>query len=335
MSTEQPLISVIVPVYNVVRYLDECVRSIVEQSYRNLEIILVDDGSTDASGRLCDKWKARDTRIAVYHKHNGGLSDARNYGLKRCHGAWISFVDSDDFLSPIFIEVLMLAAQNFGCSVVAVPFGKQFRDGTHCLLSMDVSSLPLPQMISSDEAQKRLLYQQMDTGAPWRLYRREILGSDPFPKGIYYEDLATVYKILHRVSAVAVVDTTYLYAYRTRPNSIIHQSYRHIKGESALKISKTLYQDICRWYPQLAAAAASRCFSLCRMVFAQIPLDSHSKEMVHDRTALWHVLRSFAWTIVCDPHARKRERLAAAIAVMGKYPFTLFCKACRKVGLLR
>lgn len=128
------LVSVIVPVYNVKPYLRECFDSICRQSYRNIEIILVDDGSTDGSGELCDVLAASDDRTTVLHKENGGLSDARNAGLRIAQGDWISFVDSDDYISPVFIEVLFNACRDTGCKISAVPFGKPFNDGDACPL---------------------------------------------------------------------------------------------------------------------------------------------------------------------------------------------------------
>ena len=256
------LVSVIVPVYNVKPYLRECFDSICRQSYRNIEIILVDDGSTDGSGELCDVLAASDDRTTVLHKENGGLSDARNAGLRIAQGDWISFVDSDDYISPVFIEVLFNACRDTGCQISAVPFGKPFNDGDACPLVESLDPVAPAKALPSPDVQRLMLYQTLDTGAQWRLYAKAPLGIDPFPKGLYYEDLASVYKIIHKVDSVAVVDCRELYAYRMRSNSIIRQEYRHIKGESALIIADRLYQDICNWYPDLSKAAASRCFSV-------------------------------------------------------------------------
>ena len=170
---------------------------------------------------------------------------------------------------------------------------------------------------------------------PWRLYAKAPLGIDPFPKGLYYEDLASVYKIIHKVDSVAVVDCRELYAYRMRSNSIIRQEYRHIKGESALIIADQLYRDICNWYPDLSEAAASRCFSVCRMVFAQIPtINSHSRQ-IQDTDSLWSVLSLHRKAVLRDREARPRERFAAFVAYFGKSAFSLFCCVARGLGLLR
>lgn len=333
---DRPLVSVIVPVYNVEDYIEQCVLSIIAQTYRELEIVLVNDGSTDGSGAICDRLGKRDARIVVYHKTNGGLSDARNYGLRKAFGQWISFVDGDDYVSPAFIEVLLKAVLDHGCSLSAVPFGKPFRDGAACDVVADARHVAPARLRSSREMQRSLLYQEFDTGAPWRLYKREVLGDNPFPKGMYYEDLACVYRIVHKVDQIAVIDCCDLYAYRMRSTSIIRQAYRPIKAHSALAVADRLYKDIANWYPELTDAAASRCFSVCRMVFAQVPIGSHAtSETARDGRLLWDVLKRHRGTVLHDKHARKRERLAAAVACTGIFSFSLFCAACRKIGIMR
>lgn len=329
------LVSVIVPVYNVKSYLQECFDSICCQSYRNIEIILVDDGSTDGSGELCDVLAARDDRTTVLHKENGGLSDARNAGLRIAQGDWISFVDSDDYISPVFIEVLLNACCDTGCQISAVPFGKPFNDGDACPLVESLDPVAPAKALPSPDVQRLMLYQTLDTGAQWRLYAKAPLGIDPFPKGLYYEDLASVYKIIHKVDSVAVVDCRELYAYRMRSNSIIRQEYRHIKGESALIIADQLYRDICNWYPDLSKAAASRCFSVCRMVFAQIPTKNNHSRQIQDEDSLWSVLSLHRKAVLRDREARPRERFAAFVAYFGKNAFSLFCCVARGLGLLR
>lgn len=330
------LVSIIIPVYNVKQYLEKCVLSVLDQTYSAIEIILVDDGSTDGSEALCDELAASDERVSVFHKENGGLSDARNYGLERCRGEWVSFVDSDDFVSPIFVQALLQAALNNECDIAAIPIGLSFKDGVMCDLVTDICSVAPAKVFSSWDIQKFMLYQSLDTGAPWRIYRRELLEPGVFPVGLYYEDLASVYTIIRKVDKVAVVDCQALYAYRLRSNSIIRQKYRHIKAESALLVADRLYRDISAWYPELSDAAASRCFSLCRMVFAQIPIrTSATEETLRDQDDLWVVLRRYRTTVLRDRQARKRERLAAAIACFGKIPFRMFCWMCKQVGLMR
>lgn len=336
MTKDYPLVSVIVPVYNVEAYVRECVESLVEQTYPNLEVILVDDGATDSSGAICDELAAVHENVTCLHKENGGLSDARNYGLARSHGEWVSFVDSDDYVSPIWIEALTWTAFSRGCAIAAVSGGHDFNDGEEVLLCNDLGSISEPCVLPEFEVQKIMLYQQITTGAVWLLYRRDVLGEDPFPKGLYYEDLASTYKFVRRAGKVALVDCHELYAYRHRPTSIIRQSYRHVKGYSAVTIAGQLYEDISSWYPDLAKAASSRCFSVCRMVFGQVPSGADATEEERtDRQALWQVIERHRNVVRRDPDARLRERLAAMIACAGEGPFSAFCALARRLGLMQ
>lgn len=111
------LVSIVVPVYNVEKYLNRCISSIVNQTYENIEIILVDDGSKDNSGEICDEWAEKDTRIKVIHKSNGGLSSARNAGASVAQGEYISFIDSDDYIRPIMIKDLVLCCEKYNADI--------------------------------------------------------------------------------------------------------------------------------------------------------------------------------------------------------------------------
>lgn len=338
MEKVKPLISVIVPVYNVSEYLEECVRSIVAQTYSNLEIVLVDDGSTDDSGKLADVLAKSDERIVVLHKANGGLSDARNYGLSYSHGAWISFIDSDDYVSPVFIEALYKAVESCNCKIAAVTGGHPFKDGESCSLIDGIEAVCSPRVLAEEDVQRAMLYQSIFTGAQWRLYSKETLGDNPFPVGLYYEDLASTYKFIHAAGSIAILDCRDLYAYRMRDTSIIRQSYRHIKGLSALAVSNQISNDIPLWYPKLREAVSSRCFSVCRMVYGQVPSKGSKRstdETKRDADKLWKVIKKNRNVVLGDPKARKRERLAALIAYFGRQPFTCFCAVCRRFGKMQ
>lgn len=156
------LVSVIVPVYNVKSYLQECFDSICRQSYQNIEIILVDDGSTDGSGELCDVLATKDDRTTVLHKENGG---ALTLVMRDCAllGDWISFVDSDDYISPVFIEILLNACLDTRCQISAVPFGKSFNDGDACSLIKSLGPVAPAKALPSPDVQRLMLYQALDT----------------------------------------------------------------------------------------------------------------------------------------------------------------------------
>lgn len=332
---DNPLISIIVPIYNVEDYLRECIDSLIAQTYENIEIILVDDGSPDNCGMICDDYAVKDSRIMVLHKNNGGLSDARNFGLKRASGEYVSFVDSDDFVSPIFIEKLYEAIANTGVPIAAIPGGTVFRDGDLVALGRERANLSA-EVLEAHDMLKKMLYQEIATGAQWRLYRRDVLGDEPFPVGLYYEDLASTYKFIISAGRAILIDCNDLYAYRLRDTSIIRQEFKPIKAISATTVSRQLFEDISRLYPDLRAAVASRCFSVCRMVFAQLPRIKPLDESVkHYQADLWAELKKRRMMVLKDGEARKRERLAAAIACLGMPAFKLFCAICKRLGLLR
>lgn len=329
----ETLVSVIVPAFNVERYLRHCIESICCQTYTKLEILLVDDGSSDGTAELCDELAVSDARIRVIHQSNSGPSAARNNGLSCAHGDWISFVDADDYIAPSFIEALLSAAQQLDCKIVAIPHGTNFQDGDMLHLNDRSIGTRSARTCSTDEALRLLLYQQMETGPQWRLYQRDLLGTDPFPTGIYYEDLACIYRIIHRVSKIALLDGCNLYAYRVRDGGLTKQANYHLKATSAVHIAHELFRTVCEWYPNLSKPAASRCFSVCRMVYAQSPKDKRATERDKcDSAALWAVLARHRYTVLCDRHARKRERLAAAVACCGESPFAAFCTLCRVLG---
>jgi len=126
----QELISVIVPVYNVEKYLENCIDSILNQTYKNLEIILVDDGSTDKSSEICDNYSQQHSNIITIHKKNGGLSDARNKGIDAANGKYISFIDSDDTIDALFFETLYSLIKRYDCDMSLVFFKRVYEDGT-------------------------------------------------------------------------------------------------------------------------------------------------------------------------------------------------------------
>lgn len=129
-TIHENLVSVVVPVYKVEEYLRECIDSIISQTYTHLEIILVDDGSPDTCGKICEEYALNDSRITVYHKDNGGLSDARNYGMARSHGEFITFVDSDDIIMPNFVETLMNLIHEHDADIATSSFFS-FRNSTY------------------------------------------------------------------------------------------------------------------------------------------------------------------------------------------------------------
>ena len=208
-------ISVVIPVYNVERYLDRCLQSVVNQTYTNLQILLVDDGSTDGSGRLAEQWASRDARIVVLHKPNGGLSDARNYAMRYAEGEYWAFVDSDDFIRPQMMEGLLKACLQHEAQIAVCDMEYLYDDGRRDLASGgDVTVGQLrqhPELI------------RINNSACNKLFAASLFDEVRFPKAMWYEDLATVPMLCMRAQRMVKVNEPY-YVYYQRSGSIAHSA---------------------------------------------------------------------------------------------------------------
>ena len=211
------LISVIVPVYNTAKYLDKCLETLVSQSYAELDIILVDDGSPDESPALCDKWAMRDTRIKVIHKSNGGLSDARNYGLRKAEGDYIIFIDSDDWLDTDMVEVLLSTAIKYEADIVNCQFVEENNRNISTKLQ---PRYPLMEATAS-EGIFLLIKDKMVTNHVWRnLFKREVLQDIEFPKGKNFEDIHVMHEIFFKSKKIVFIGDV-LYHYFINPDGIV------------------------------------------------------------------------------------------------------------------
>lgn len=221
MNENNPLISIIVPVYNVEPYLERCVCSIVSQTYNNLEIILVDDGSPDKCSEICEKFAQSDSRIRVYHKENGGLSDARNFGVERASGEYIAFIDSDDYIAPNYIEYLLTLLKKYNADISACCMTEAYEDNADYRTN---NKIPSEQLMTGKKACRKLLgnlcYRLLVTA--WgKLYRSDIVKKYPFPVGKIHEDEATTCKYYYEADRVAVGNRC-LYAYYQNPKGIMN-----------------------------------------------------------------------------------------------------------------
>lgn len=212
------LISVIVPVYNVESYVAECIESIQNQTYMNLEIILVNDGSTDASGDICDQYAAYDERIQVIHKENAGVSAARNTGIESANGDYIGFVDSDDYIAPTMYEDMLKLMVEHDLDIIECT---AFRNnGDTNIEGCNDGSL---EIFNRDEALKMAMYDCFV--AVWsQLYKRRVISDVRFPVGRKFEDSAVSYLFIANTKRVGHINRC-LYYYRLNPNSTTQTSF--------------------------------------------------------------------------------------------------------------
>lgn len=218
-----PIVSVIVPIYEVEQYLQQCIDSICNQTYEKLEIILVDDGSPDNCGVICDSYSKSDSRILVVHKENGGLSSARNAGLDVATGAYVAFVDADDTIHHQFIEILMRLCEDYECDIAQCDF-----------LTVSEQSIKLPLnsqwpllFYTGKQAIHELCTGKEDvkyTIAWNKIYRRDLFRGIRYPWGRIHEDEFTTYQILWKVRKM-VITNQYLYYYLQRQRSIMGKKY--------------------------------------------------------------------------------------------------------------
>lgn len=195
-----PLITIIVPVYNIMEYLPRCVHSITGQTYTNLELILVDDGSTDGTGALCDELAAEDSRIRVLHKENGGSSSARNMGLSHARGAYIGFVDSDDYVEADMYEKLLAGIHNYQVMVAQIGRDEIDMEGNRL---PNICEPPLTEeVIAHQDFLKELLMHRGDCSFCTKLFARELLQEREFPEGVLNEDFHLLVKLLPQIGNI-------------------------------------------------------------------------------------------------------------------------------------
>ncbi|MDZ5711445.1 glycosyltransferase family 2 protein [Jeotgalibacillus haloalkalitolerans] len=227
-------VSVIIPVYKVEPYLDRCIKSVVNQTYPHLEIILVNDGSPDRCPEICDKWAEEDSRIQVIHKENGGLSDARNAGIDAATGEYITFLDSDDMFAPQMVEVLYdnlisLQTRISVAQIQRVPEGKEPE------YHFDTT----PRLVTGDNVLIETIIKKPQWEACSKLFDRKLFEDTRFLKGILYEDLLLIPQIYARVDQIAVTSAG-LYLYFERHDSIMGQTKRKISPD----LVKVIEQNI-------------------------------------------------------------------------------------------
>ena len=249
---EYPLISVIIPVYNVALYLQRCIDSICKQKYTSLEILLIDDGSTDKSGDICDEAAALDARIKVVHKKNGGLSDARNTGIHEAAGEYITFVDSDDCIAVDMVEYLYSLVKKYHVDMALCTHTVVFEDGREIRLGNGKE-----ECLPAQECIERMLYHKMiDTSAWAKLYKREIFSDILYPTGKLFEDIGTTYKTFIKSERIACGYIS-KYNYYVRKNSIVRKSFSPKKLD-LLEMTDSMGADVEKKYPALRKAVIRR-----------------------------------------------------------------------------
>lgn len=311
------LISVIVPVYNVEKYLARCVDSILAQTHNHLEVILVDDGTKDSSGKICDEYAAKDSRIRVIHKENGGLSSARNAGINIAQGEYLSFVDSDDWIEPDALESLLNVVLREQVElVIGGRWDVSARTG-----KKEIGLCPQKQeVVSAEEAVRRIFCWDNCDSAAWdKLYHRRLFREVRFPYGVIVEDVPVMYKIVLDAGRVAYLDKP-IYNYYHREGSItnsrISEKTFHFSRHTAV-----ILPYIRQHYPELEREA--RYLRVRSLVHAVQSADLASEEDRNTFRALWgecrRELRSHVGFILTCPLFGRREKITDLLLAFDLY----------------
>lgn len=304
------MISVIVPVYNVEKYLDKCIQSILGQTYKDFELIFVDDGSTDCSGDICDRYADKDSRISVIHKENGGPSIARNEAVIQSRGEFITFIDSDDYVALDYLESLYCAIEKNNADISAVLMKEiledaDFRKGkNHRKLKV----------MSGRKALLNVLYQKdLDTTPCGMLFRRKIVLENPFPEGKYHEDDFTMFKYFEQAKIVVIVEAI-MYYYVQHASSIMHQRTRKIIKDE-IEASDNLEDYFRKKDGELLKAAKSKKFSN----YCQIALCGHDTDLVTftEFNKVSKYLKKESISEFLNMQVRFKNRMAALIIFLG------------------
>lgn len=307
------MISIIVPVYGVEKYLRQCVDSVLAQTYSNWELILVDDGSPDACPQICDEYSAADPRIRVIHQSNGGVSVARNSGISHSSGEYIIFIDSDDKVHPEYIADLYRMAVDLSVDVACVDFISSENSYIKKISSEN-------KVFSGVDFCRRILYQNVIgiNPSPWgKLIKSEFLTDNFFPEGIRYEDLFSISLLFTRVNRVAYSPSK-LYYYRPNPQSYLHcftprradvldVTDRMVEyfGESGAFPNKDLHK-----------AARDRRMSAHFNIFGLMAANSYKDYDLEERC--WMVIKSERLSSLLNPEVRVKNKLGALISYFGK-----------------
>ena len=308
-SDVNPAISVVVPVYNVKDYLRACVNSILRQTFSDFELILIDDGSTDGSEDLCEELSGLDDRIVCLHKENGGLSDARNYGIEHMHGTYVTFIDSDDWVEKTYLEYLHTNIQLQDSDISTCIFVMRHGD-----TAKPWKQLPTePVVMTGHDALLSMLYEEaVNVSAHGKLYRSSLFDNVRYPIGKRYEDVGTTYKLLYKAQTVAVGGAP-LYNYIMRQGSITHTGSAGILDR--YQLARQAYADLRNDKPDVERAAR-RYLSFHELSVLR-SCDLHDFNQREQAQQIKSDILEHRKSVLADSRTPSRDRIALTILPFG------------------
>ena len=310
--TNTPFITIIVPVYNAKKYLRDCIESILSQTYHNLEIILIDDGSTDGSEKFVDDYAKSDKRIKVVHQKNMGLSGARNTGLKHTTGKYVTFVDSDDRIEPSMIESLFNALTESHADVSICSFKEIYPNGKIKGFSHNYPK----QVFTTEQALANMLQENgFMISTTMKLFPTNYFKGIKFPVDKLHEDVGTTYKLIMEAKKIVFIPNEY-YIYVHHNNSIINQTFNERKFD-LIKLTDQMCDDIDQHYPDLKNVTNERRMRARFSILRQIPLNHPKTKEIVD------YLKNHQEFITNNEKATKIDKFALRLALINPKLFQI------------
>lgn len=324
------LISIIIPVYGVEKYLRQCVESVLAQTYPVWELILVDDGSPDRSGAICDEYAAKDSRVRVIHRENGGMSAARNSGLDVAKGDYVNFIDSDDVVAEDYLQVLYDLIKMTGAEVACADYRNVDDNAASNFICNPGSKKDKIetgfQLLDGREFTGMMLYQKSsicNNSVCDKLFRREIFNKLRFKVGIGYEDLEICCRLFPKIGKIAA-SARILYYYRQHSGSYTHVFTPRRADVLDVTDSMTRYFSS----PKLLKAARSRRlsahFNILGLLAADEAADTEWKADCGQRC--WSVIKEERMGCLFDPEVRLKNKLGILVSLLGKSAYKLFAR---------
>ncbi|MDT2660059.1 glycosyltransferase family 2 protein [Enterococcus hulanensis] len=303
------LISLIVPVYNVELYLEQCLSSITKQSYRNIEIIIVNDGSTDNSIEIAKKFRILDHRIVIYSKQNGGLASARNYGFSKSNGDYVIFIDSDDYISHRHVENLYKTLMTHNADIAVSKMQLVDTKGKAVRLSCKDSG-NIIELSRIDALKSLFLQKKFDNSASAKIYKRRFCEEYQFPEGKLYEDFAIIYKMFMVAEKVVYIDKSD-YFYVQRPLSITNSDFN--KGKlDLLQFIKEMISNKKLNELNLSKYGEVKSFSALVNLWRSIPYENEYNNVI------WNELIKYRKSVLDISDSKIKLKMGACLSFLGR-----------------
>lgn len=322
------LITIVVPVYNVEKYIRKCLESIINQTYKNIEIILVDDGSIDNCGKICEEYKNKDNRITVIHKENGGLSDARNVGIDNSNGEYICFIDSDDYVTNDYVEYLHKLIIKYNCEISICAHKVVYDSGIIISNESDKEFV----MSKLEAIERMLYYKEFDVSAWAKMYKMSLFKTGiRFPKKRLFEDAATTYKLMDKSKQISC-GLQSKYFYMIRKNSIVTSEFS-IKKLDLIYSTREMGRYLLERYPNLKNAV------IRREVYANFSvlkdMLNSSKDYKKEEEEIIKFIKANRLNVLLNKNASIRDKLAILTLLFGKkffvFSWNLYSKASKRI----